>query len=893
MATTPTFPGVYVQEIPSGVRTIVGVATSVAAFVDYFTKGPMNKAVRVLNQGDFDREFGGLDSSSEASYGIQQFFLNGGTEAWVVRVASADANGQNGPVAARVFIGSAPAATQPADDAAAEAAATLVMRAANEGTWGGNLAVRVEPSESRFNLIVTEYAVAATRTGVARQEVFRNLSMDGDDQRFADRVVNDEVSGSKLVRVTADPGGGRPLLNGTLSGQITGPPRIEEGAAVQVTIGGSSFTATLAFPAGTDLSQPRGLTQVAGVLQAAIRAAKPEDPAFADATVEVVELDQDTGAGRLRVLAGLGSDPGARVVLAAVPGGDTTATDLRLAVGATPLTMLLSGQHTTTPDIPANPSLMVTPGAGSPVEVSPTIATGTQALSVVASALQAALDGVPALAGTSVQVLQDRLLVIPADPADPAAQVSFADAPGGTTATVLKLTQASGAEPVRGLLSGSHPSEPTIPASPAVRVTIDGTSHDAALTFPSTATLPGPQPLADVATALQAAIRTGTGTSFTQATVQVVGDRLLVLPGGASATTQVVFANADDGTLADVLLLSSGAAANVQEYRLGGGFVSQTAQLGGAAGRNGFPPDGTALRGALASKTGIFALEDADLFNLLCLPRVSMVDGDGGLDDNEAGAVLAVAMSYCEKRRAFLLVDTPAGVDELPEILGRLPKVRRHRNAALFYPRVKIPDPLDDFRLRSVGASGTLAGLFARIDAARGVWKAPAGTEASLRNVVELDHLLTDGENGVLNPLGVNCLRVFPIFGPVSWGARTLEGADQQASEWKYIPVRRLALFIEESLYRGTTFAVFEPNDEPLWAQLRLNVGAFMNNLYRKGAFQGSTPNEAFLVKVDAETTTQNDIDLGIVNILVGFRPLKPAEFVFLNIQQLAGQVQA
>jgi uncharacterized protein len=331
----------------------------------------------------------------------------------------------------------------------------------------------------------------------------------------------------------------------------------------------------------------------------------------------------------------------------------------------------------------------------------------------------------------------------------------------------------------------------------------------------------------------------------------------------------------------------------VQEYRLGGKFVSQTAQLGGPAGGNGFPPNGTALIGALASKTGIFALEDADLFNLLCLPRVSMVDVDGGLDPTEAGAVLAVALSYCEKRRAFLLVDTPVGVDELPEILGRLPKVQRHRNAALFYPRVKIPDPLGDFRLRSVGASGTLAGLFARIDAARGVWKAPAGTEASLRNVVELDHLLTDGENGVLNPLGVNCLRVFPIFGPVSWGARTLEGADQQASEWKYIPVRRLALFIEESLYRGTTFAVFEPNDEPLWAQLRLNVGAFMNNLYRKGAFQGSTPNEAFLVKVDAETTTQNDIDLGIVNILVGFRPLKPAEFVFLNIQQLAGQVQA
>ena len=113
------------------------------------------------------------------------------------------------------------------------------------------------------------------------------------------------------------------------------------------------------------------------------------------------------------------------------------------------------------------------------------------------------------------------------------------------------------------------------------------------------------------------------------------------------------------------------------------------------------------------------------------------------------------------------------------------------------------------------------------------------------------------------------------------------------ASEWKYVPVRRIALFIEESLLRGTQWVVFEPNDEPLWAQIRLNVGAFMQNLFRQGAFQGSTPREAYLVKCDSETTTQNDINLGVVNILVGFAPLKPAEFVIIRLQQLAGQVEA
>ena len=117
------------------------------------------------------------------------------------------------------------------------------------------------------------------------------------------------------------------------------------------------------------------------------------------------------------------------------------------------------------------------------------------------------------------------------------------------------------------------------------------------------------------------------------------------------------------------------------------------------------------------------------------------------------------------------------------------------------------------------------------------------------------------------------------------------QAADQLGDEYKYVPVRRLALYIEESLYRGTQWVVFEPNDEPLWAQIRLNVGAFMHNLFRQGAFQGTKPQDAYFVKCDKESTTQNDINLGIVNIVVGFAPLKPAEFVIIQIQQIAGQI--
>jgi phage tail sheath protein FI len=151
---------------------------------------------------------------------------------------------------------------------------------------------------------------------------------------------------------------------------------------------------------------------------------------------------------------------------------------------------------------------------------------------------------------------------------------------------------------------------------------------------------------------------------------------------------------------------------------------------------------------------------------------------------------------------------------------------------------------------------------------------------------------LNNDDSGALNPLGINCIRSFPVTGHAVWGARTLAGSDVLASEWKYVPVRRTALFIEESLFRGTQWVVFEPNDEPLWAQIRLNLGAFMHNLFRQGAFQGVTPKDAYFVKCDKETTTQTDINLGIVNILVGFAPLKPAEFVVIKIQQMAGQIE-
>lgn len=295
--------------------------------------------------------------------------------------------------------------------------------------------------------------------------------------------------------------------------------------------------------------------------------------------------------------------------------------------------------------------------------------------------------------------------------------------------------------------------------------------------------------------------------------------------------------------------------------------------------------------GLEAAREGIWALDDVDLFNMLYIPSPSPGSDIG------AATTLATAATYCRTRRAFLIVDPPSGwttvalaetgIDALRTAIG---DARDH--AAAYFPRLRMPDPLQENRLADFAPGGAVAGIIARTDSTRGVWKAPAGIEATFSGVREFTFKLDDPANGRLNPLGLNSLRSFRPYGNVVWGGRTLDGADQLTSEWKYVPIRRLALFLEESLYRGTQWAVFEPNDEPLWAELRLNIGAFMQTLFRQGAFQGQAAKDAYFVKVDSETTTQTDIDNGIVNIIIGFAPLKPAEFVILQFQQMAGQIE-
>jgi uncharacterized protein len=341
--------------------------------------------------------------------------------------------------------------------------------------------------------------------------------------------------------------------------------------------------------------------------------------------------------------------------------------------------------------------------------------------------------------------------------------------------------------------------------------------------------------------------------------------------------------------------LNTPSSVNVAHYSLGTGnaWKSQTTSTAGS--------DGSGLPGTLqligdpGLFTGIYALEKVDIFNLLCIPDATRaVPGNPSVLDSSVNpnAIYSAAIALCDNKRAFLLLDPPPSVNNVSAAVDWKTSglTVSDPNGAAFFPRLRVPDPLNNYNLRTFAPCGVVAGVYAQTDTTRGVFKAPAGTEATLNGVQSLVYKLSDAENGVLNPLGLNCFRTFPVYGSVLWGARTLVGADADASQWKYVPVRRVALFLESSLYQGTQWVVFEPNDEPLWSAIRLNVGSFMQDLFTQGYFQGQTPADAYFVKCDSETTTQTDIDNGVVNIVVGFAPLQPAEFVIIQIQQMAGQ---
>ncbi len=777
MPVAVSYPGVYLEEIASGVHTIVGVSTSVGAFVGAAKRGPIGNAEHIFSFSDYERQFGGLDQASELSYAVRQFFLNGGNEAWVVRV---------GANATRA--GKALANTTPVN--------VLDLTAALDGVAGNAIQVAVDYNTSvpasTFNLTLTYPSLDDPQNAIL--ERFANLSMSPNDGGYALTVVNTQ---SNLITLAID-----------VAAPIAQPATSNSGRLADADILASVPADPAALPRSIGISlngdplvivnfdkTVKALTDVSNAITAAMVAKVGLGSAYANfkcaavsgVQCQITPVVNVTNGDSIRIVAGPTNDVSGTFKLGSINGGSEADSFSVRRPAQIPVSGFVAGGELVSDDISA--------------------AKGGKA------------------GGTFT-------LQLDADP----------------TAHTITLTDHTGLNNFRGQLNA---------IAQEIQKAVRQLPQD---------------PVAAIPVAVAAA--------YTQFTVTVSRANQLIMTSGSLGAASAVKVGV--GAVKDVSVFLK-----IDTTPLAGALVTLA---GGAE----TPPPWTDtelvnayLGSTRADGLGIYAFEAATRevvdFNLLCLPGVVNA------------AVTAAAAALCQERRAFYIADPPQGVSSdtmVSYMTGTA--VPKSEYGAIYYPYVRIADPLAGGAPRSCPPSGTLAGVYARTDGSRGVWKAPAGiTDGILTGVIGLDTVLSDPQNGNLNPVGVNALRLFPVFGAVAWGARTFLGADAATSDYKYTPVRRLALFIESSLYRGTQWVVFEPNDEPLWSQIRLNVGAFMQDLFRKGAFQGQTPRQAYFVKCDSETTTQNDINSGVVNIVIGFAPLKPAEFVVIQLQQIAGQLGA
>lgn len=719
-----SYPGVYIEEVPSGNRTITGVSTSITAFVGRTRKGAADRAVRITNYAAFEREFGGLWQHSPLSYAVRQFYQNGGSDAAIVRIANtrgeaASVNLDNGEAAGLTLVEAVP------------------------GSHGHNLRVEVTDDAGTIHVTVTEY----TRSASGAEVVVRVADYSAADAAGLEAALAADES---LVVVSPDTAGFGALP------VVSGPFEFEEAVAPA-----SAAHAVLPLDAETI------------GLQAA---AAGED----GNNLAVSVLPSASDPGRFSLVVEERQPDGSYVLQGTVT--STTLSNLAADVAA------VAGIGIT---VTGDPSSLVNPPL---------------------PAIRIHLDDGDAATEASLQLPTEGLAVLAANP--------------GAWGDQLQL---------RVDHETADPADPTL-----FNLTVELLNAD-------------------------------------DRVVSVETHRNVSIDPDASRYVQTILEQASLlARVADPLPVEAPAPTG-DPVRLDGG-------------NDGGPVEAVDITGPgmQGNKEGLYLLEDTDLFNLMVIPPL-----DPQTDVPEP--LWTAALAYCRERRAMLLIDPPSGWNRPDQAISGMAALAglRDPNSVLYFPRIRAADPLKDNTLATFVPSGVMAGLIARTDAERGFWKAPAGLEAGLVGVRSLAYALIDGETGQLNPLGINCLQAKPAAGPVAWGARTLFGDDRLASEWKYLPVRRTALMIEESLYRGIQWAVFEPNDRPLWQQLRLAVDNFMNNLFRRGAFQGATPDEAYFVKCDDETTTQADIDAGVVNVEVGFSPLKPAEFVVIRIRQIAGQAEA
>jgi len=880
-------PGVYVEEKSSGVRPIERASTSTAGFVGATAKGVPNRATFLTTFREFVAKFGDVSRDGPyLPYAVEQFFANGGKRCYVVRALS---------VASSRLAG----VDLPTRETAGSARTALRVSAKGNGGWGNAVAVRVEDGTARptrdFRLLVYNEGELV--------EVFDDLTLDPDSESYVESAINDI---SEYIQVE-DRHPQTPLANGVpvFATAVTNAALADPVPLV------AADTLTLAVPSGQTIPPVAVGTLPAPVTPDALVAAINDAWTPFNLTAFITPASDPAGAGRLRVrhnVAGHdafvtigGTATGAGRPLQGLAGfirgeGAAIGATLRSASAATFNTSGGNNALTISVHGDALPAITLTAGAAVPIDT---------IVAEISTALAA-----PAVRGlAAVRREGDRIVLATANRG--AADTRLVVGGSAAGAAALDLRQADGTPPPAAGIDGLGRSEPAFVQSDVGPFAVEENSNlsfvvnngaggvDLApivVNFTTGAAFPNLLQVTAAQLAAEINARAAAVVPANQIQASVVNGRVIVsqarrgpyytlrvVDGLASPNIRIKFDTESQRGSADGDLTAPA-------FRPGFNLVAgRNEPRALAGGDDGSPVSNFDLIGTAAKKSGLHALDDVTDVSFVAIPGAS----DPG--------VLSAAIGYCSERKdCFFIADSPGKRDRDTPVTDP-PKVQdfmrnkvspKESYGALYYPWLEIADRAGAGKnpKRYVPPSGFMAGMFARIDNERGVWKAPAGTEAAIIGAIGLEYSVTDSEQDILNPIGVNCIRRFADSGIVVWGARTL--ATLSDPEYRYIPVRRYTIFLRQSILRGTQWAVFEPNDFPLWAQLEANITDFMMGEFRAGALAGKTPDEAFDVKCDAELNPPSEVNAGRVNMEIAFAPLKPAEFVIIRISQKSQRPQ-
>lgn len=904
-------PGVYIEEIEIGAKPIEGVSTSTAAFIGIAEKGPLNNPILITNIGDYNRIFGGYIKESYLTYSISGFFSNGGKRCFVVRVADLDTVSS----AHNVF----------KDGNQNE---IIKILASSPGSWGKNITAEIVQSSLGSNCLYTSSLAenAEAEQNFIIPKSVKGISI-GDTIRIWDRENNfsDDLTVQGFEKLNANT---KVLFSANIGKNFL----IENTMVIAVLTAGDGVNSA-------SLGSANGFSK--GSLVSIMQPS--QDPVYMKLTDVKLSENKIYWEGKFKKEDGTSVATALGAYLLDIKRVKLNFTILgQLESGATTISLADIDDDGTGAKEIIRPGDMITFGSGDPsetvqvnygwnpgtdIEFTPAVK-NTYAVRSKMTSLSAPQTLIFTTPKKDVQIdLQDlKTLTFQVTGFKAGDFLSFIDNSGNVLTKIeiekidadnpntivlkdaLQQGQWDGTEKVNAVLNKSQTeimvtTTQGFQAKDLVEVKSDTAGKTLIMrlkeingnrfVFESNpvwntnnitdAKFVGKIWEKSVAKTLEFKIAATyekgkeiVVEAFDKLSLDPASDRYFGKEGIIKNTSTLI--DVDD------LRTTKKAPDSIAELP-----VSIIAPLN-KEGNDGIQniEVGDYIGSIINDKrTGMMALELVDEVNILCIPDImkSFGGGNGSLSPDDVELAQLAMISHCENMKDRFAILDSIGKYTVQEIQTWRNDNLDSKYAALYYPWIQVLDPIkaDNSNTRMIPPSGYIAGIFARSDTERGVHKAPANE--IIRGVVDLERKISTGEQEILNPDGINCIRAFPGRGIRVWGARTISSD----SLWKYVNVRRLFLYLEESIEEGTQWVVFEPNDEKLWARVKQTISQFLTRVWRDGALMGTKAEEAFFVKCDRSTMTQDDIDNGRLIVLIGVAPVKPAEFVIFRIAQWTG----